>query len=212
MIQILYEHDHKERAECLLKNTPNAQIDLVTAKSRFKKGLRTLTLWGHGTQAFFCGQNVKGMASIVKNWKLKNPLLNTVELISCDVGHIGNMQGNVKPFVQTLKASLKFGIGTRLKLKTMPMSFAGNTSESILLADHATETWCYVTGQNGQMFKGKKMVVDVALDQFGYRSRNIGNLVKAAQKLAKTSEVQQRKFSMNYGMMSTLRNQLVLIG
>lgn len=148
MTYIVYESDHLNRALKMNGITDSAGCQDVKADPVRVKGLDTLTMWGHGTEAFFCGMDANGLHRKVKDWIKVNSGIKTVEIITCNSRHAKN---GALPFVSRLKPLFRF---SRVKLKSLPvrMGAGGVGGDSILFADYKSATWSYLTTPNEATF------------------------------------------------------------
>ncbi len=211
MIQILYTQDHKVRALALQSLIPVSFSSLVSAVPITKNNLDTLLFWGHGDAWKLCGLTPTEMVKLIKDWKKQNSKLNTVEFITCNTRHC---TGNMDPFIIQVKAGLKSGFhsSTRnIALKGLPVNVGGSRNAfSILLAEPATKSWCYVTGPGTDdtiMQDGAKLIQyhDVGGRSVSFR----GDIAQRANQMV--LQHKQRKWTMNYGYFNTLRSSLVVV-
>lgn len=179
-IQILFEGDHKLRADTLANSLANdALSDPVDKKPVKVAGLKRLVFWGHGDKGSLCHKPARDIVQLIKDWKSLNDGLKTVEILTCNARHFTDTTaGDVVPekhlksllthmdkdkridnsMAKQIKRGLKYSIYPsvrKLKLLAMPVSVnGGHNQTSILYWDGNTTSWCYVTGANDpEMFR-----------------------------------------------------------
>ena len=215
MIHILYEitypwDSHQNRAESLVQSIGGSCCNVDDAPYAIN-GLDTLIFWGHGTLAGLCGKPPEEIKKIVRDWKVLNPKIATVEVITCNARHGTN---TLEPYIDRLKTALhgtSFRSKTRgMVLKSVPVNAYGAANGySILLADWQSKSWCYITahaderGGDSHMMDAKLEVCKIA-QPFG------DNLAIAAPKLEAQyhGRGRDKKFTLNYGLFPTLRSLL----
>jgi hypothetical protein len=198
---ILYQQDHKDRAEALAKAL---RVDLafclpVTESAREVKGLTTLTVWGHGDQETFCNLDASQFAKLLQAWIEENPKLKTVEIFTCDARH--------KSKDNTFDAySIRVDFEVRLRglvvtIKALPVSKSGHNC-SILAANADTATFCYITAKDQQTLNSTLNALQVEADKV----RPKGDANQAASKLKQSSQ-----YSLVGGSLKDVRTKLVVV-
>ncbi len=212
MIQVLYTQDHADRGIAFASEIGASHnlIDVVPAA----KGITTLTLWGHGDNHHFCGKDASEIKKVIVGWKKVNPQLSTVEIITCNARHAPSGSSS---FVNQLKNKLQAFFSSTHKLtkkiaiKALPVSVGGKSNAfSILLADHTSKSWCYITApgtDDSLMWQGANKIKfhDVDGKSVSYK----GNIAERANQIA--SNDKDRKYTLNYGSFSMLRKSLVFV-
>jgi len=207
MVHILYELDHQNRAVAL-GNAIGAQCSEVSSPPQTIAGLDTLIFWGHGSIGGLCGKQPDEIKKVVRDWKVQNSKLKTVEVITCNSRH---GVGKHEPYILRLKAEMRgtsFRSKTRgVTLKTVPVNVSGAMGGfSILLADHGTRTWCYVTAKS-DVKGGDSYMMDAQWDLKMIGKTCGDNLAIAAPRLEARyhGRALDRNFTLNYGYFGTLR-------
>lgn len=209
--------DHKARAETLTAMSPDirlcAQID---TQPKAVPGLETLVLWGHGDAYGFCHKNARGIHEVIKSWKARNPGLQIVEMLSCNLQHgVGK-----DPFAVQLKTGIgRFSSLRGMKIRTFPRSLAGAANAwSILFAEPLHKTWMYVTapGNTDAKLMELKQLVTFEINKAGKTVSYNGSLITKAEELRKKradgslpAMLHNCRWTMNYGHFNSLRRQLV---
>lgn len=171
-IQILYETDHKNRADALMTSLANTAVSDHVDKPPVKiAGLERLIFWGHGDKSSLCHKSARQILDIIKAWRALNDSMTTIEILTCNSRHFtDHANGEVKPekylksilthlgsdkrvdnsMAKQIKRGLKYSIYPsirKLKVLSMPQSVRGGHNQwSILYWDGNTNSWCYVTG------------------------------------------------------------------
>lgn len=208
---MLYQHDpvhgvhlgtgdHEARAKALAA-VISAHCSPINGPAIQKPGLDTIILWGHGDPEALCGLSADAMVTKMAEWKKWNPLLKTIEIITCNARH---STGGDLAYVQRFKPKLKSKYSD-IVVKALPMGMGslGAHSFSILLADANTRTWAYVTAGG----KDNTEVMGPAQQEIKNEAANHGyNLVTAAAIIEKNNPM--RTFGLKYGTFSDLRSNL----
>jgi hypothetical protein len=209
MLQILYTQDHLARGVALSQEEAGSDHALVdTAPTA--KGVDTLLCWGHGDSYSFCKKSAAEMAALVTAWKAVNPALHTVELVTCNARHY---TGKSDSFANQLKSRLSgfFSSTKHIVIKALPVTVTGAANAfSILLAEPATKSWCYVTGPGTDdkiMFQGANLITSHVVN--GKMVSFKGDIAQRANLMV--SQHPDRKWSMNYGYFKMLRRNLVKV-
>src|SRR5690348_9820009 len=146
---ILYQQDHKERAEALAKalGLGSAFCLPVTDRAREVKGLTTLTVWGHGDQETFCDLDASRFKDLIQAWIEKNPKMKTVEIFTCDARH-KSTDNKFDPYSRRVDSYARIA-GLVVTIKALP---GGNATHncSVLAANAGTATFCYITAKDQQ--------------------------------------------------------------
>lgn len=159
---ILYQDDHQKRAHAMAP----AKSQLVSLPAKAVEGMDTLVFWGHGTPASLCGMHPKDVADVVKRWRAVNKKIDTIEILTCNSRHAPT---GSDPFVKQLRSQLGFML-RGLTIKSMPvrMGPGGLHGDSILFADFASKTWCYMTTHSEISLGGlRKLYKRLCEDEFG---------------------------------------------
>lgn len=128
-----------------------------------------------------------------------------MEIITCNARHA---PGGQDSFTSQAKSGLR-SKHPDIKMKALPMGMgsAGAHAWSILKYSPPTQTWCYVTAPGAKdtdfMWPGVHMVEA--------EMRNLGGYDLAAGAAVVEAREKMRKFTLNYGHLNTLRNQLVVL-
>ncbi|NUP97388.1 MAG: hypothetical protein HUU28_14600 [Planctomycetaceae bacterium] len=219
MIQILFgDEGHKARCMALAAATPGAHVSSAGGPAIDKHMLRidTLTFWGHGDAAKFCGLSSEAFAGKVKDWMKWNPTIKTVEIITCNSRHgtleskpLGNGQVEsswVKSYTDQVKPKLK-KLGLVVKALPMGLGSSGAHRWSILKFSPTTNTWLYVTADGARdtdsMWPGVHAVEQDPLFQTTKNFVVAGQVVKAREVL--------RKYTLDFGTVGQLRNALITL-
>ena len=217
MYQIFYgDNGHKERAEALAAITPGSAVAKADAPALDTNAakLHTLIFWGHGDAHGFCGMNATAFAAKVKEWVKKNPLVKTVEIITCNSRHGTETSKKVngvpevswvKSFTDQCKPLLK-AMGLEVKSLPMGIGATGACTWSVLKWSATTKTWMYVTAggaTDADMWVGVLKVEDDPLFVAAKNYATVAPTVKAKDTA--------RKYTMDSGTVSTLRPALVTL-
>jgi hypothetical protein len=207
-VHILFDEDHRERAERLAGQTPGATSGpIATIPYQLRRGgeLDILTFWGHGDPNNLCGKTLTELTALIKNWKKLNTGMNTIEIITCDARH--SMIGG-DSFATKLKRALSAGILSTTRkttLKALPVAAAANTC-SILCANAVSLTWVYITALD-------YMNLNIATDLILYDTEKVGvsrpentNYTMVANQMV--SRYPTRNWQMTYGTFQNLRKIL----
>lgn len=209
MLQILYTTDHLARGVALSQELPGSEHALVDTAAT-AKGVDTLLCWGHGDAYSFCKKSAADMVALVTAWKSVNPELATVELVTCNARHC---TGTADSFANQLKSGLGgfFSSTKNIRIKALPVTVTGSVNAfSILLAEPATKSWCYVTGpgtDDKEMFKGANQITSHVVSGRTVSFR--GDIAQRADAIVRANP--DRKWTMNYGYFNTLRGNLVYV-
>ena len=210
MIQLLYTRDHATRGEALASVTPGCRHGLIdkTPPKKIHK-LHTLVFWGHGDAARFCDLDARGLVRLIGKWRVRNPGLKTIEIITCNARHCTYED----PYVEKVKRLFKgrarlFTFG--LTLRALPVSVGGiKESFSILLAEPVHKSWAYITapGKTDALMMEAQNLIRYEKTAGGKSVTFKGDLAKRADALSRSRK--RRKWTLNYGYLDTLRRNLV---
>lgn len=208
MIHILYQNDHLARAQALAA-VNGCQSSEVNTPPRAIPNLDTLVFWGHGDILKLCTKTPAEIKQIVRDWKVLNGGLKTVEVITCNARH---GTGTIEPYISKLKTALH---GTSIMsktrgmvLKSVPVNVQGSVGGySILLADAPSSSYCYITAKSDTT-GGDSYMMQAQWDLKLIAKSCGDNLAIAAPKLEAQYHGKPRNFTMNYGTFQTLRNLL----
>jgi hypothetical protein len=209
MIQFLYQGGHGShgpRTQALADMTGSGCGDISTTNPSTIVGLDTLAFWGHGDSYKLCGKTVNELHTIIAAWKKLNKGIQNIEIITCNSRHC--TAGNA--FANKIKG--KFGImsGTRgLVLKALPATVTGKVNAwSILLWEPNFNSWCYVTapGTDDSLLMQATTLVQYEIKPDGGMICFKGDMAKRADQVVRDHP--DRKWTMNYGYMKTLRAHL----
>ena len=213
MIQFLFQGGHGShgpRAQALSSVTPGSRSgDINNTKAVEIKGLDTLAFWGHGDSFKLCGKTPRELHEIIKSWKKLNDGLKTVELITCNARHCTSGD----PYAKQLKSGFGFRSSLHgIVVKALPTTVTGkNNAWSILLAETITNSWVYITAPGATdklLMEGSSLITFERTATGGLKSFK-GDIARRAD--ATVRENPQRKWTMNYGYLNTLRAQLGVI-
>lgn len=218
MIYVIYESDHTKRGISLAATIGAKHGEIGQTKAKAVPGLHTLIFWGHGTESVMCTKAPQQMVSYIAEWKKLNPTLKTVELITCNARHAsGNKDSYAGKIVSGLKAG--FLSNTRnLEVKALPVTVGGkNNAWSILLWETDSLSWVYITapGANDAMLMQATNLIkyDEVPEPRSPTGKKLveypGNIALKADKVVRAHP--QRQWTMNYGMLATLRAQLGVV-
>jgi hypothetical protein len=206
MIQILYTADHLNRAQALSAQIPGSRHRFINVVPSVVPNLDTLVFWGHGTFVSLCDLDVDQLTKLITEWKKLNSGIKNIEIITCNARHF---PGGHDSFANRLKSKLHSGFmsSTRnLVVKALPTNVGGALNAfSILLADYATNSWCYITapGPNDNAMMAASNLVKKEAKPFG------DDVAQACNKIVST--VHQRNYTLNYGYFNRLRDNLVAV-
>jgi len=207
MIQILYTQDHLARGAALASVIPQAQHGLISTDPTTKVGLDTLVFWGHGTFVSLCDLQVGPMVTLIKNWKRLNPMLKTVEILTCNSRHAPTGYDN---FAKQMKNGLRAGFRSRTRnivVKALPVFHGGSLNAcSILLAHAPNHTWCYITAPALDLQRPDQYLTEASNYVKEVSKELAYDLAQAGNRVA--IDVKDRQFTLNYGRFNTLRAQL----
>jgi hypothetical protein len=220
MYQVLYEvtnarDSHQERASALSQSLGASRCDEVNFPAT-RRGIHSLIFWGHGTVLSLCGKNADEIVEIIKAWKAVNPDLKTVEIITCNARHGAS---DALPFVTKVKAGMRRGFRSSthdVKLKALPVNVNGALGGySILLAEAATKSWCYITSAGAD--DKTMMYARGEMDRKASGIKKSGGQIDMATLAEEVIKETGRKgpngdfFTMNYGYFNTLRSTLSFV-
>lgn len=135
---ILWGSEHEVRAANLaaaLKEQSAKLSDMAAAPKTIPKSSDpTITIWGHGNPDVLAELTAEQLANFIKAWKQQNPLLTTVELVTCDARHSPADKDNRDTFTDKLMPFLIGSAGKALvNVKALPRGGSSATT-SILFA------------------------------------------------------------------------------
>jgi hypothetical protein len=146
VIHIIYQADHKKRAEALQAANPGSLISEVGDTPFGRGSVDTLVYWGHGDAYKFCTMEADAFLANIRAWQKMNPNIRTVEVITCNARH-GFEGAEIRAsFTDQIKKQWrkKFS-GMIMKALPMGVSKGQVNSWSILKYQDTTKTWYYVT-------------------------------------------------------------------
>jgi hypothetical protein len=210
MIQFLYQGGHGShgpRTQALASITAGSRCgDINETEPSAIAGLDTLTFWGHGDSNKLCDKTPSELRTIIAAWRKLNKSISTIEIITCNARHCTAGTG----YASQLKA--KFGImsGTSgLTVKALPVTVTGKINAwSILLWEPNFDSWCYVTapGKDDTLLMKATTLVQYEIKPDGGMICFKGDMAKRADQVVRDHP--DRKWTMNYGYLNTLRYQL----
>lgn len=204
---ILWGAEHKSKAEALA-SAYGEQSAAVASLARSNEGIQplasadaTLTVWGHGDATLFSEMLDVEFGVLIKNWKLRNSNLKTVELVTCDAQHnsvpLAGYATRVAKFVQDTYKDIA--------IKALPIG-QHKDDRSILWANAGTGTFCYITAPSQQTFDHANQRL-LALDAL-----NGHDLALVAGTMAKERTLSSpNNFTVNGGSLNVLRDTLSTI-
>ena len=224
MIQFLYQGgygSHGPRTEALVEVTPSSACGAINdTKPEAKDGLDTLAFWGHGDAYGLCGLKLDEIHDVIASWKKVNKGLKTIEIITCNARHCSGGDAFAERlkmrFALSLAGVVRDGVrsGTRgLVVKALPVNVGGkNPAWSILLWEPEFNSWCYVTapGVTDKELHQAANLVKFETDPKTLGSRCFrGDIAIRANTV--TREHKDRKWTMNFGYLPSLRAQLGVV-
>lgn len=140
------EDDHETRARSLATAYFTTAQSIRTAPTTIA-GLDKLVFWGHGTRDKFCMKTPDEFVELIGEWRRKNPSLEVVEMLTCNIRHVERKTDSFTDQVVTALSRRANRRADRVTFRALPKATAPNgvsCAYSILKWHPRSATWAYI--------------------------------------------------------------------
>ena len=172
-----------------------------------------LTIWGHGDPAHLAGLTPQACADFIKAWKRKNPSLNTVELVTCDVRHSETDHESFTDQLMPLLVDSNVG-KVLVNIKTLPRGGSHATTSRLWATEAAgSDGYFFIAADSDTALQAGTKIFQDAFAQVPHGTAE-GRVYQALIPIAKAaSDKAAMKAALGYvtsgGLLTTLRSLLV---